>query len=378
MKTFLQLSSTSVLLLCLSLLTVPSVTAQDLQYTSTTKFELAGTAGRAMNFLSRLGGGGNESTETVSIRGKHMRTDSDNSSTIIDLDTGRFLILDHDNRMYSVMNFADMADMAEQMAAQAEEMLEEARAEARNADNGRSLEEANAEIDYDVKVTRTGETRTIRGHRAERVLMTLSARGRTTPETPEEEAMEGALVMANEVWLTSDPSGELKPLFDFQEEMASAMMGEFAEFSSQAESFGAGLQAAFASDPRMGQMMEEAAEELSKMDGVPLISVMKVVMVPGSMEFDARMAFESEEPKEEVSTTRRAGRLARGILSNRLGRGNNNDDEPEEEEAESEPRQSTLMTITTEISEVQRTSLSNDLFEIPAGYSERNFTNMYD
>lgn len=329
-----------------------------------------------MNFLSRLGGGGNESTETVSIRGKHMRTDSDNSSTIIDLDTGRFLILDHDNRLYSVMNFADMANMAEQMAAQSEEMLEEARAEARNADNGRSLEEANAEIDYDVKVTRTGETRTIRGHRAERVLMTLSARGRTTPETPEEEAVEGALVMANEVWLTSDPSGELKPLFDFQEEMASAMMGEFTEFSSQAESFGAGLQAAFASDPRMGQMMEEAAEELSKMDGVPLISVMKLVMVPGTMEFDARMAFEGEEPKEEVSTTRRAGRLARGILSNRLGRGNN-DDEPEEE-AESEPRQNTLMTITTEISDVQRTSLSNDLFEIPAGYSERNFMNMYD
>src|SRR5690625_7535305 len=96
-----------------------------------------------------------------------MQTDSDNSSTIIDLDTGRYLILDHDNRMYSVMNFADMADMAEQMAAQSEEMLEEARAEARNADNGRSLEEANAENGYDVKGTRTGKTRCILWHRAE-------------------------------------------------------------------------------------------------------------------------------------------------------------------------------------------------------------------
>lgn len=375
MKTYTTLCSLAVLLL-LSTTLAPSATAQDLQYTSTTKFELAGTAGRAMNFLSRLGGG-NSSDETVSISGKHMRTDSDNSSTIIDLESGRFIMLDHDNRMYTVMNFSEMTEMAEQMSAQAETMLEEAQAEAPTTDNGRSLEEASAEIDYDVQVNRTGETRTIRGHRAERVLMTLSARGRTTPEAEGEEAVEGALVLANEVWLTTDPSGELQPLFDFQEEMASTMMSEFAEFSSQAQAMGEGLQSAFAADPRMGEMMKEASEELSKMEGVPLVSVMKLVAVPGTMDFNARMAFEGEEPKEEVSTTRRAGRLARGILSNRLGRGNDND-EPEEEAAEVEPRQSTLMTMTTEVSDVQRTSLSNDLFTIPEGYSERNIMGMFE
>lgn len=376
MKTYLRAVTLAGALLLSVLLLPESLLAQDLQYTSKTRFELPGAAGRAMNVVSRIAGGSNESVETVYLRGKYMRTDTDETSTIFDLENGRFVMLDHDRKTYSVMNFTDMAAMAEEMAGRAEEAMAEARAEA-DADARRELEEANAEIEYDVDVRRTGQTRTINGHRAERVLMTLSARGRAIAENEGEEDVEGALVLANEMWLTNDPSGDLQPLFDFQEQMAKDMMGEMDEFGAQAQSFGEGLQSAFAADPRMGGMMEKAAEEMSKLDGVSLLSTIKLVAVPGNLQFDADAAFSDEGAKSnDTSVAQQATRAARGFLRGRLGRGNN--DDAEEEEQDRTPKQSTIMTVVTEIADVQRASLSDDLFAIPSGYTERDLMNFYE
>ncbi len=367
-----------VVLLLVALTIPPSAQSQDLQYSSTTKLELSGAAGRAVNFISRLTGNSNETTETVYLKGNRMRTDDEGSSTILDLDAKRFVILNHENKTYTVMPFSDMAQMAEEMTANMEEAMREAQSEMSEEDRAamrRAQEDEDVEIEYDLKVERTGEMRDIRGHRAERVLMIMTARGKQKVEQEgEEEDLEGSLVLANELWLTSDNAGELEQMFAFQEQMGQSMTESFSGMNSHSmdESFSA----AFASDPRMGEMMANAAEEMAKLEGYPLISVMKVVMVPGDLEFDSELAFgDAEEEKEEVSTAQRAGRMARSFMRGRLGRGN--DDEPKEEEPR-ELKQSTLLTATTEISDVQNTALGDDMFAVPADYEERTLATMHE
>lgn len=365
-------------LLLIALVLPQQSAAQDLQYTSTTKLELEGAAGRAVNFVSRLTGQSNETTETVYLRGNRMRTDDEGSSTILDLDQQRFIMLNHEAKTYAVMPFSQMAEMAEHMAERAEEAIEEARSEMSDEDAAamqRSAEE-DVQIEYDLKVERTGEVRDIRGHRAERVLMIMSARGKQQNPEDGQEPAEGALVLANEMWLTTDRSGELEPLFDFQERMGQGMQESFGDMAASGQSMGDAFGAAFASDPRMGEMMKGAAEEMSKMDGVPLISVMKMVAVPGKMEFDVALAFGEKEEKEQVSASQRAGRAARSFMRGRFGRGN--DAAEVEEEQEPELKQSTLLSITTEISDVQHAALSDDLFAAPADYEERTLMTLHE
>lgn len=352
--------------------------AQDLQYSSTTKLELAGTAGRVMNVVSRLGGGSEETKETVYLKEDRMRTDDEGSSTILDLRQQRYVILNHDQKTYAVMAFSEMAQMAEQMAAATEDAVDEARSEAgQQTEEHPGAEGDSATMEYDLKVERTGESKTIRGHRAERVLMVMTAKGTQVAEQEGEEDVEGSLVLANEMWVTTDSNGEMAPLFAFQEQMAESMAASFEGIGTSAQAMGDGLQAAFASDPRMGEMMKDAAEEMSELDGFPLITMMKMVMVPGDLEFDAKTAFEGEpEKKEEVSATQRAGRMARSFARSRFGRGSK--DDAEKEEAPAEPTQTTLMTVTTEITDVQRSSLSEDLFSIPSDYAERTLTTMHE
>lgn len=356
-----------------------SVSAQDLQYTTSTRMELEGTAGRVVNFLSRFAGRSDNPGETVYVKGNYMRTDTDGSSTILDLDDARFLFLNHEAKTYAEMKFADMADMAQDAVTQYEEAIEEARQEAQKEADYQA-EEMDLDLEYDVKVDRTGETRNIRGHRAERVLMILTAKGShmVEQEDGQAETLEGSMVLANELWVTNDSNGELAPLFDFQNRMGSSMSDAFSDITSDAR-MGPTMTTAAGdmSDARMGEMLKKAADEMSEIDGNVLVTVTKFVIVPGNLTFDPKAAFSGEqEEKQEVTATQRAGRLARGLVRNRLGRRSGNDEQAEDPE-EDEPRQTTLVTVMTEITDVQQRSLPSSLFEVPTDYQERTLATLH-
>jgi hypothetical protein len=364
---FASLIAGAMMLFVVAPATSIEVAAQDLQYTSKTSMELPGRAGSVMRWAQRIAGGSSETTETVYLKDGKMRTDGGESSFILDVDTGQMIFIDHAARTYHTMTFSDLASMSEAMFAEAEEAMEEARREAAEAQDeaARAMEEEGIEIQYDLSVDRTGETRSILGHRAERVFMTMKAEGKRVAPTEEEEDFDGAFAIVSEMWITSDAQGELQPLFDFQQKAAQQMGSQVQDMAASAQSFSAGLAAAFASDPQMRQMAESAAEEIAQMDGVALLTTMKMVTIPASIAYNPRAVFEEEE-REEVTTTQRAGRLARGLVRNRLGRGGDAADDEEERE----DRIQTLLTIRTEITDVQRTPLDNAVFEIPGDYRE--------
>lgn len=127
-------------------------TADVVQYRSTTSMDL-GALGR----MARLFGKEIEhQTETITLSSKRQRTDSENESTIIDIDQGRMFMLDHEKRQYSTFSFQEMMDR-----------MEAARAEIASA----AEQDADADVDMDMEVDfdveRTGRSEVVNGTPAE-------------------------------------------------------------------------------------------------------------------------------------------------------------------------------------------------------------------
>ena len=155
-----------------TVLVVQPAEGQDVQYETVSKFELAGAAGTAMRIAASLGGGSTETVETTYIKGRKMRTDSDQSSTIIDLDAGRFTLLDHKARTYSSFTFEELAQKAQEVSSRVREDRREATGQAG----------AEAELEFRFAVDQANERQRIAGYDAERFFLTMEAEAESVPE----------------------------------------------------------------------------------------------------------------------------------------------------------------------------------------------------
>ena len=357
----LLISSSALLLLSA---TLGAALQPDLKYTTVNRVQLGGMLGKAAGFMARLGGG-DGFTETMYLKGDYMRTDDDESSTsmIVDLNADRYVYLDHKRKTYHVLTF-------DQLRQQLDTALQEAQAGDMNTDAAPQEETAasNTDVKFAFDVNRTGQHERIRGHASERVLMTFTAEATNTAEADsEEQGIDGTMVIAMELWMSKDVPGH-DEVQDFHQRMAAHLGEAFMEGGSASRSLAEGLQEAFASDPRMQEGLSQAAEEAAQLEGHAVRSVTHVVLVPPGLDFQEALAFggTAEAAKQEKADDRKKklGRFARTLAKQAAGLGGNEAEEPEE----AEPRQVTLLTITSELENVETTPLSDDLFAIPDGY----------
>jgi hypothetical protein len=341
-------SSSLVLAAGFAALFATPVLAQDVEYTTVGKVELAGMLGT----LARLGGAGGETTGKVYIKGGMMRTDAEQTSSIVDLENGRFISLDHKAKTYTIMTFEQMAQMAEQAAAKAKGQAQQ---QAQEKPEAAEKPEGEVDLEYKLDVQATGEKQKINGFDAERYFMTMETEATVTPEGGDAEKA-GKLVMFMDVWNAQNAPAEaaLKGFHAKSPEVA----------RRNADSM-KGMMAVFASKPEVSKAMEEAAKESDKMSGFGIRETMYMVIVPPELEFD-REATLAVKPK--ASGGDKAKKALGGLLSGKLG---GKREEPSEEEAK--PAQFTLATVTSEVKDMKLTSLSADLFGPPAGYKEKPF-----
>lgn len=320
---------------------VSPVVAQDVEYTTVGKVELSGALGTVM----RLFGGGDETTEKTYIKGGMMRTDADKMSTIMDLENGRVISIDHDAKTYTIMTFAQMTQMMEQA-------VTDAKAEAAR-ESGTTTEpepEAEVDLDYRLAVDETGERQRINGYEAQRYLMTMETEATVTEEGGEAQKA-GRLVVFSDIWNAEDV-----PVADAM----AAFYREAPELAARNQQAMQGMAGVFAANPDLESAMEEASKEAGKMKGFTLRNTTYMVLVPPGMEFDPAAVLEPKK-KEESGAKRALGGLLRGAVG-----GNR-----EQEKAESEPGQAVVATILNETRDMKTASLSADLFQPPAGYTEK-------
>lgn len=330
-----------------ALATPASARGQDVQYESVSRVDFAGAAGTAMRMAARLGGGSLETVETTFIKGRKMRTDSDAASTIVDLESGRVTLLDHDARSYTSFTFEEMMDRASESAGNA------------GAD-GREMNErgdAAARMNFRFSVDDANERQRVAGYDAQRFFLTMEAEAEAVPEGQTQMEEAGTLVVLTDLWSAKDiPVLQARRVFDD----ASAR-----QYADAGAALTEGFAAAFSDDPRMQVAFEQSMQEARKIDGMAVKSVTSFVTVAPGQAFNRALV---TDPKPAgPSLAQQAGRAAIGGLMGRLGR------RAAETPAAAEPEvtQATIFTVTSEVRNVSTPTLDPSLFEVPAGYTER-------
>ena len=328
--------------------------AQDVQYKSVTKIDMGG----AMNLVLKMAHA-QEITETRSIKGRKMRTDSDKQSTIFDMDAHRVILINHDDKTYVAAPISQMTAAATMMANNM----------SAKSDKGvfttTARDSAGNKVDFtfNVSVDPTNDRDNVNGQDARRMFATIETDMKYTEAGDTKQQDAGKLVLLIDTW-NANGGPAYTAVKNFNEAMSK-------ELRDQTFTSTRGLNAVMSQNPQMGEAMKKAAEEQAKMDGIAMRSTTHLVVVPVGMKFDRDLAV---KPPQESNGDKAGKRVMGSLLSGALG-GRKAEKTAETAASSSDkPKQSTIMKMSTEVRDVQTTSLSASLFEPPAGYKEIPFT----
>ncbi|MGH9320961.1 MAG: hypothetical protein ACRD21_01945 [Vicinamibacteria bacterium] len=311
---------------------VPGLALADVTYEEETKM------GGLMAIMS-LG----KATKSVTrVSGNFMRTDNGNDATIVDLDGEKVLTLDTKKKTYSVMTF-------EQMKKKMEEALAAVQGkEAEGAKEGQeSAQPSDVSASTDVRVTDTGRTEAIQGLECKQYLLELDV-----TLTNEKEKESGTLSTVTEMWLAKNVPGA-EEVNAFNRKMA-----EKIGTTSVARQWTSG--AAEAQKQPFGADMQKMADEMKKMEG----HAMRSVMYFGSAEAAKQEAMGQKRPDEGEGGGGIGG--LGGLLKKMKPIGN---EEPEENPEGGEGTQGgVMMKITTETKKIDTNPVDPKVFAVPGDY----------
>lgn len=319
-------------------------TAQDVEYRSVTRIDM----GTALNVALKLAGA-SEFEETTYLKGGRMRTDTDETSVIYDVEGGRYIFLNHKERTYTSVTLDRLAEVPAALITSVEATPAGGRAQA-VVEN----EEGRADFDFDLKVEPTSERQSINGQDAQRLFITMETDIEVTPEGETRSEDVGKLVLLMDMW-NSNAGPAYVAVQAFQQAAAQQMSEQM---------FGRNpAHAVLAQKPELAAALRKAGEESRRMEGLAVQTTTYLVGVPPGMSFD----------RESVLAPQAGGvaQAARGALGRALrGRRQEAQAEP------TDPKQGVIMKMVTEVRDVKSTTVPASLFEIPDGYREIPFPHL--
>jgi hypothetical protein len=323
---------------------------------------LQGALGVAANIAAKLGGGSmHDIASTTYVSGHRMRTESAATASIIDADAGRITTIDHKQKSYTSMTFAEMSAAMQQAAQSAKESAaKEKGKDAKTDDDSLSFK-------YKVAVDRPGQRERVSGYDAERVFITVTIEAQVTADGKKDQSV-GNLVFLLDQWISKD-APQIAALREFQRAYAQKM-GQ--EFRAQVQ----GLQSVLANDPRMKNGFEAAAKELAKVPGIALKSATYVSLLPVDMEYDRALTLgdgATAEAKENAAKKdeKPQGGGFRGMMGAMKAAAENAAKQSEKPSGKAAPpKQSLLMTVTDDVKSITRGAVPAEMFAPPADYKE--------
>ena len=350
--------------LLLVALTLPIVArAQGVTVQSVADVRLSGALGVAANIAAKFGGGSmHDIATTTYVSGHRLRTESAAISSIIDADAGRITTIDHKQKTYTSMTFAEMSAAMQEAAQSAKESSAKEKGKGKNKDAPTT--DDSVKFSYKVAVDRPGQREKVSGYDAERVFITVTVDAQVASEGKKDQSV-GNLVFLLDQWISKD-APQIAALREFQRAYAQKM-GQ--EFRAQVQ----GLQSVFANDPRMKNGFEAAAKELAKVPGIALKSATYVSLLPVDMEYDrsltlgdgATAAKESAAKKDEKPS----GGGFRGMMGAMKAAAENASKQSEKQKS-APPKQSLMMTVVDEVKSISRGSVPAEMFAPPSDYKE--------
>jgi hypothetical protein len=322
------------LLLAVVMLLALSLCAQaDVRHESVVEYKFSGTLGTVMKVF-----GLSKPIHTVDYyKGDIKRSDvldkkgRVRTSVIIDLENELFISVDHKKKRYTQMSFDEWRrNMRETM-----QEIEELEAEQEEDQN-----EYEREYSYDFDIQVADEPEEVHGFQANKMTMTVDvySREKGSDEDPVKE-----MTIISEHWLSPELDGNDEiQAFNMKLMKKLAMDPEEAEMASMFEQLSQ-------TNPQLAEAMKRMEDEETKLDGVPI----KTVMV-----FEAYKPESEEEPEEESGGGGLFGGLRKKATKKVLGDGGEDSGK--------------VLELKSDILEHSTSAIDSESFAVPEKYKLKN------
>jgi hypothetical protein len=282
---------------------------------------------------------------TAMVSGHRMVHINPHTTQIIDLDKETITDINLDKKTYSVMTFAEMKQMLEDMA--------------------KKMQKGQAENDvqYKASVKETGQTKTINGLIARELLLTLTMEG-----TDKQTGNTGSMDVSSDMWMA--PVAGYEEVRNFYR-LYAAKMGMM-----PGQNMGMLM-----ARPQMVKAMGDLYKEMAKLDGAP---VQMITRMGATGTVTAPPPNSSGAQQQAPPPSQTAGQTAAGAALGRLGLGGlgrrkKNEDQQQQQQSSStqpppsgEPQTASgvLMEMTTDSSGFSTAAVDPSKFAVPAGFKQ--------
>jgi hypothetical protein len=298
----------------------------DVKTRQRTQLKLEGMLGRIVG-MAGGGAAADGQTSTVAVKGSRKADLNDRTGRIVDLTEEKVYDLDVRKKEYRVMTFAQLREQWKKAQADAEKQAKDMPTEERQ-----QAGEAGKQVEITVDVKETGATKSIAGHQAKQVIVTLTAfeKDKTLEEG-------GGMVITNDVWVAPRVAA-LDEIAQFDLKFFKAVYGEDIAVAAQQ------MAAALAMYPGLKDMLKRMEDRMRALEGTTMATTMKIETI------------KSAEAMKQTSAppTRGLG----GALARRLGAGR------------AAEQRSLVATVVTETQSIESSAADADV-AIPAGFKEK-------
>ena len=303
---------------------------------------------------------GDPVVSTIYLKDNRLANVSPESIEIIDLDKETITQIDVQKKTYTVMTF----DQIKQAMANAREQMEKqqpAQPAAKPEPDAQDVK-----MSFDVKVRKTGATKEISGLDSKEAILTM-----TMTATNTQTQQSGNMAVTNDMWMVPAIPG-YDQVRDFYRRMALKM--------ADASTIGLGYDFSkmLAQNPGAGQALGQMAGEMQKLDGVPIMQVMRMGTTMNGQPLPA--ASEAPTPAEPAGPSK--GDVAKAGLSSALssrfggfgfGKKKQNpppDQNPDQNAGQPQPTSAILMETQITTSNFSSAPVDPSHFEVPSGYKQ--------
>ncbi len=240
-----------------ALAAAPAMLRADFSYQEKTQITggaLVGMMKLAGSFSKQAKQAGEPIVSTVYLKGNRMTHAMQDRTEIIDLDKETITTIDNVKRQYTVVTF-------EQMKQQIDAAVAKAKQEQAKSPAATSAAPATADVKFHANVRQTGAGKELDGMQTNEAILSM-----TMDATDKKSGQTGSLAITNDMWMAPAIAG-YGEVGEFYKRYA-MKMGRVMGGATSAQ--------LLAMQPGLGQGMMDMAKEMSKLQGIPVLQVMRV------------------------------------------------------------------------------------------------------
>jgi carbon monoxide dehydrogenase subunit G len=276
---------------------------------------------------------------TVAVKGDRMVHWSAHHASVIDIDKETITEINFDKKQYSVMTFAQMKQMMDEMSQKM-----------------KSSDAQKADVQFKVSVKDTGEKKQIAGFDTHEMLLTMEMEG-----ADKESGNKGGMNMTADMWIAPKSAG-YNEIADFYKRMSKKL------------DWAPGGMGMMGGRPDMAKGMAEIYKEGAKLNGMPVFQVVKMGVHADGQPQNGQAAQAPPPQQDQQADKPSIGSVLGGFGG--FGKKKKKQDQADSGgEAGAAPQGSgdasgSLMEMTIELSAFSAATVDSAKFEVPAGFKQ--------